>query len=113
MRNGPCPAGGSKRPDVADKSDTQLLELALDALRRHVGVTAEPSAVIAGVHHGCIPQYEVGHGQLIRDARESVRGVFGDRLLLTGNSFDGIGAADCVVAATAAADAVLKKMVPT
>ena len=79
---------------------------ALDALKRHVGVVAEPDAVIAGTHVQCIPQYVVGHCAAVKGIRADVQSAFGQRLQLAGNSFDGVGASDCVVSALTAVKAV-------
>jgi protoporphyrinogen oxidase len=99
-------AGGARDPSIVEKSTEQLTALALRTVERHMGVRAAPDAVVAGVHTHCIPQYVVGHNAVVQRVRDETAAVFGPRLCLVGNSFDGIGASDCVVNSTKAANAL-------
>ena len=83
--------------------------MAQSALTRHMGLTATPDCIVAGVHKGCIPQPIVGHAARVRKAREAATEMFSGRLRLAGNSYDGIGASDCVNSGLQTARAILKQ----
>ncbi len=104
-----CAVGGARHPDIVHASEEKLVAMALAALRSHVGITREPDAVLAGTHVQCIPQYVVGHCAAVADIRQDVAAAFGSRLILAGNSFDGVGASDCIVSARSAADQVQRR----
>lgn len=83
---------------MVNASEAELRDTALAAVRDHMGITAAPDCVVAGVNAGAIPQPTVGHFNRVAAVRAGARAVFGNRLLITGNSFDGVAAVDCVAA---------------
>ncbi|CAI5732782.1 unnamed protein product [Hyaloperonospora brassicae] len=88
-------SGGARFHDVASLPEGELERNALDALKRHLGITRKPDYVRAMVLTNGIPQYNVGFGQkLQRIEKQAARSAPG--LYLGGNSFYGIGLADCV-----------------
>jgi oxygen-dependent protoporphyrinogen oxidase len=88
-------SGGAHFREVASLSKEELEHNALDALKRHLGITRKPDYVRAMTMTNGIPQYHVGFGQTLqrieKQAACSAPGLF-----LGGNSFYGIGLADCV-----------------
>ncbi len=99
--------GGARNPGIEAATNEQLSHLALAALARHMGLTAQPDCIVAGVHKACIPQYTVGHASRVSSARAALGSLFDSRLRVAGNSYDGIGASDCVNSGMQAAQAVL------
>lgn len=100
--------GGARNDAITELSQEQLTTLALDSLKLHLGLTATPDVVVAGVHQRCIPQPEVGHTQRVALIKEGLKSAFGSRFHLIGNSYDtGVGAVDCVAAAQKCAQNIL------
>ncbi|CAG8973092.1 hypothetical protein HYALB_00007569 [Hymenoscyphus albidus] len=77
-------------------TESEGLELARSVLKRHLGIEEEPSAVQVGLHKNCIPQYTVGHEERLRQAHFELLEDFKGTLAVAGNSFGGVGVADCV-----------------
>lgn len=70
--------------------------MARSVLQRHLGITAEPTAVQVGLHKKCIPQYTVGHDARMRLAHFELLQEFEGNLSVAGNSYAGVGVGDCV-----------------
>jgi protoporphyrinogen/coproporphyrinogen III oxidase len=84
--------GGAHFPQIASLSESDLTGIALDAASRHLGIADAPDFVRALVLPKAIPQYHVGfHATLQTIESQLVPG-----LQLGGNSFYGVGLADCV-----------------
>jgi oxygen-dependent protoporphyrinogen oxidase len=94
--------GGACFPQYVTLSDAEVEKRVRDDLERAMGITAPPDFIRIFRHHQAIPQYTVGHGKRLAALDERLQGHPG--LLLTGNSFRGIGLNDCVAAAHRAAD---------
>ncbi|CEG40751.1 protoporphyrinogen oxidase [Plasmopara halstedii] len=87
--------GGAHFREVTSLSKQKLELYALDALKRHLGITRTPDYVRTLTMTNAIPQYHVGFYQTVqRIEKEVARSTPG--LVLGGNSFYGIGLADCV-----------------
>lgn len=88
-------SGGAHFREVARLPQEKLEGYALDALERHLGITRSPDYVRVLTMTNGIPQYHVGFGQTLqRIEQQAARIIPG--LILGGNSFYGIGLADCV-----------------
>lgn len=88
-------SGGAHFQEVAKLPEGQLEHNALDALKRHLGITRKPDYIRAMALTNGIPQYHVGFAQTLeRIEKQAARSAPG--LFLGGNSFYGIGLADCV-----------------
>lgn len=96
--------GGWRRGDVLDWSDDQLVDAALDVLRRAQQVTARPARVRVVRWPRAIPQYRVGHVE--RVIRIDERASRHPGLFLTGNSLRGVAINDCTAEATRVASRV-------
>lgn len=68
-------------------SPPQALEIAQDALKRHLGITAAPNSIDIHVAHNAIPQYQLGHAEKIRPYNTP---------FFIGNCFEGAGVNDCI-----------------
>jgi len=77
-----------------------------DDLQRTMGITAPPSFIRIFRHEKAIPQYTVGHAKRL----EALGGMLASHpgLLLTGNSYRGIGLNDCVASAHRSAEEALQ-----
>ena len=79
-------------------SDDEAVALARAVLERHLGVPAStrPLAVRARVHTDCIPQYNVGHAERMRDAHAMLKARFQGRVRVAGSWYTGVGVNDCL-----------------
>jgi protoporphyrinogen/coproporphyrinogen III oxidase len=93
--------GGACFPQYINLSDEELVRCVREDLQRTMGITAAPSFVRIFRHQKAIPQYTVGHGSRLQALAERLQQRPG--LLLTGNSYRGIGLNDCVASAVRAA----------
>jgi oxygen-dependent protoporphyrinogen oxidase len=87
-------AGGAHFPDILTKSESEIRSIALDALRRHIGIKKTPDLARVLTMQNAIPQYHVGFESTLGRVEKAARQAPG--LLLGGNSLYGIGLADCV-----------------
>lgn len=87
--------GGETRPELAHLSGEECLSIVKDALKRHLNIDREPDFVQLKRVQQAIPQYQVGHGKNIAAVRHELE-ERDPRLILSGNSFDGVAVNDCV-----------------
>jgi len=97
--------GGACFPQYINLSDDEVLARVRNDLRTVMGIDAAPSFVRIFRHQQAIPQYTVGHGKRLAALEELLQRHGG--LILTGNSYRGIGLNDCVAAAQRASDEAL------
>ena len=89
--------GGALGPDVAALSDDELVARARDDLKDLLSIASDPDHVVLSRYDSAQPQYEVRH--LDRVARIEAEVGKRPRLALVGNSYRGVGVADCIVSA--------------
>ena len=97
--------GGACFPEYVSLSDDEIAARVRRDLSAVMGITAAPSFVRIFRHEQAIPQYTVGHGRRLEQLYGLQRQHPG--LILTGNSYRGIGLNDCVAAAQRASDEAL------
>eukprot|EP01138_Halocafeteria_seosinensis_P000087 gb/GECG01000089.1/.p1 GENE.gb/GECG01000089.1/~~gb/GECG01000089.1/.p1 ORF type:complete len:538 (+),score=70.45 gb/GECG01000089.1/:1-1614(+) len=100
--------GGSRFSDVEHMSEDEIELLAILATREHMNIEIDPDVLQANIARHAIPQYNLGHQRRLRSIREEVE-VKLPRLYLAGNSYDGVGVADCVNSAFGALTRMLKE----
>ncbi|MGM1059920.1 protoporphyrinogen oxidase [Saccharothrix sp. Mg75] len=83
------------------RDDEDLVAAVRHDLARLTGVTAEPVDTLVTRWGGGLPQYGVGHLDLVRDVEDAVAGVPG--LAVAGAALHGVGIPACVATAGAAA----------
>jgi oxygen-dependent protoporphyrinogen oxidase len=98
--------GGACFPEYVNLSDDEVVARVRRDLKVTMGIDEGPEFVRVFRHPQAIPQYTVGHGRRLQALEESLKAHPG--LILTGNSYRGIGLNDCVAAADRAADEALK-----
>jgi len=93
--------GGGCFPEYIKLSDAEVERRVRDDLEKTMGIKAAPSFIRIFRHEKAIPQYTVGHGKRL----EALSGLLKKHpgLVLTGNSYTGIGLNDCVASAHRAA----------
>lgn len=100
--------GGACFPGHVKLSDDEVVMRVKRDLKDVMGIGAEPSFVRIFRHPQAIPQYIVGHAKRLKALEERLAGQPG--LILTGNSYRGIGLNDCVAAAQRASDEALSAL---
>ncbi len=97
--------GGARRPEVAAMSDAELTPLVLDELTRLLRIRGEPCYRNIARWPGTMPQYYVGHNELV--ARIESRMAALPQVALAGNAYHGVGLPDCIHGGEVAAERIL------
>ncbi len=100
--------GGACFPEYVNLSDDEVVARVRQDLQMTMGIDVAPEFVRIFRHPQAIPQYTVGHGERLQKLAYLLKSHQG--LILTGNSYRGIGLNDCVAAAEQAADEALAKI---
>ena len=97
--------GGARRPDLPEMQDDQLLILVRQHTEKLLHIHGEP--VFYNVAHwpGTMPQYHVGHTDLIASIEARVASI--PNLQLAGNAYHGVGIPDCIHSGELAAQRIL------
>ncbi len=100
-----CSLGRHREEQALQRSDEELVEVALADLADAVGLSVRPVDWHVQRWGGALPQYAVGHLDRVAAVRREVRRHPG--LAVCGAAYDGLGVAACIASAeTAAADLV-------
>jgi oxygen-dependent protoporphyrinogen oxidase len=95
--------GGARRPEMAEMDDRRLVPLVLGELAPLLGIDGEPIYSTTAHWPRTMPQYYVGHQDLV--ARIDQRRTAIPGLELAGNAFQGVGVPNCIHSGQAAATA--------
>lgn len=94
--------GGACFPEYLELPDKEVVRRVQSDLATTMGIKEPPAFVRVFRHERAIPQYTVGHGDRLRALEERLAVRPG--LIVTGNSYRGVGLNDCVAAADRAAE---------
>ncbi len=86
--------GGAIRPELMDKTDDELLAIARKEVKELLGASSLPRWQSIVRWNEAMPQYLVGHTQLVASIRQSL--AEDPSLRLVGNAFDGVGIPQCI-----------------
>ncbi len=86
--------GGAIRPELMDKTDDELLAIARKEVKELLGANSLPRWQSIVRWNEAMPQYLVGHTQLVASIRRSLDQE--PSLRLVGNAFDGVGIPQCI-----------------
>jgi oxygen-dependent protoporphyrinogen oxidase len=100
-----CSIGRHREEEVLQRSDEELVQVALGDLSDAVGLSARPVDAHVARWGGALPQYAVGHVDRVARIRSSVAAVPG--LAVCGAAYDGLGLPACIASAERAAAQVL------
>jgi oxygen-dependent protoporphyrinogen oxidase len=100
-----CSVGRHREEKTLQRSDPELVELALDDLADAVGLSVRPVDSHVQRWGGALPQYAVGHVERVAHVRAAVASVPG--LAVCGAAYDGLGIPACIASAELAATQVL------
>lgn len=86
--------------DVNKYSDQKLIEIALQTVESHLQVELKkefkPLEIRVTRCIKAIPQFQVGHSQKVERIRSRISSIFGDKLLLAGNSYQYVSVNDVI-----------------
>ena len=99
--------GGSDRPDLLTRSDTDLTALAMGALDRVWGLTSGPERTWVLRHMDAIPQYPVGHRALLGAIAGRLDLLPG--LHLAGNGYRGVSVGSLLEDAARVAERLVER----
>lgn len=100
--------GGAVQEPVLNRTDAELIGLALSELDSILGITGQPVFQTISRWQKAMAQFHVGHLSLVARIRELERRVPG--FALAGNGFEGVGIPDCIASGRAAAARVMESL---
>lgn len=86
--------GGARNSRLALEEDNKIIDIVINELRDIMDIKVNPDFIRIYKHERGIPQYNVGHIQIINRLDELLNRFKG--LYLTGNAYRGIGVNDCI-----------------
>jgi oxygen-dependent protoporphyrinogen oxidase len=89
-------------------NEKELLELAKEELKLTLGVTAEPIVSRVFMWENAMPQYNLGHPEILKRIETALENHPG--LALAGNGYRGIGIPDCIHSGELAVERTLNSM---
>lgn len=100
--------GGQRNPELALKSDAELISMALEGVKQTMGVDDQPSVTYVKRYERGIPNYRVGHLAKMEGLFKRVDAF--DGLYLNSNAYYGVGLNDCVGNSKKCAHKVLEEL---
>ncbi|NQT40590.1 MAG: protoporphyrinogen oxidase, partial [Planctomycetes bacterium] len=97
--------GGSRYPEMCDAPEDELRSRVCGELAGWLGITGDPVYSRVSRWPRTMPQYHVGHKQLVADIESRAEKL--PSLELAGNAYHGVGIPDCIHTAEQAAERVL------
>jgi oxygen-dependent protoporphyrinogen oxidase len=97
--------GGARQPELAEMPDGQLRTLVLAHLEPLLGIRGRPEYCDVAHWPRTMPQYHVGHRQLVARIEARLDRLPG--LQLAGNAYHGVGLPDCIHSGELAAQRLL------
>ena len=96
-----CFIGGALQAELVDRSDDELLQIAMSELQHWLGLEGDAEWAKFYRWRNCMPQYTLGH----LDRVSQIENLVGEQvgLELAGNSYRGVGIPACIESGTAAA----------
>jgi len=98
-------AGGARSPESAEMSEDRLVPILLTELKKIVRIDGEPLLSTVAHWPRTMPQYHVGHRELVRDIETLCAAE--PTLALAGNAFHGVGIPNCIKSGFDAAEKIV------
>jgi oxygen-dependent protoporphyrinogen oxidase len=99
--------GGARHPELVELSDDGLRRIVAEELSDILSASGEPRLFHVTRWRNAMPQYHLGHTELVRQIEARVATLPG--LSLAGNAYHGVGIPDCVHSGELAAEAILRQ----
>ncbi|MEN6451717.1 MAG: protoporphyrinogen oxidase [Thermoguttaceae bacterium] len=97
--------GGARRPEMAEMDEERLQSTVREELDRLLSIRGEPCHCHIARWPATMPQYHVGHLDLVRRIESRVAAL--PNLQLAGNAYHGVGVPDCIHGGELAAERTL------
>ena len=97
--------GGALQPELLDLSDDELIQSTRKQLKELLGVRGEPIFTEVARWTNTMPQYHVGHVELVDSIETQLEDIAG--LELAGNAYRGVGIPLCVRSGKLAAERII------
>jgi oxygen-dependent protoporphyrinogen oxidase len=98
--------GGALQPELNYLADDEIRRLVLTELEELIGLGGEPEFFEVARWLGMMPQYHVGHLDLVRQIEERAAAI--PHFALAGNAYRGVGIPFCIRSGEKAAERVLQ-----
>jgi oxygen-dependent protoporphyrinogen oxidase len=98
--------GGALQPELNELGSDELRRIVIQELTELIGLSGEPQFCDIVRWLGMMPQYHVGHLELVSQIEERVAKL--PRFALAGNSYRGVGIPFCIRSGEQAAEKVLQ-----
>ena len=100
--------GGALDPDTYKMEDPRIIETVRKEIDSLLGIKSDPVFTIMKRYPGAMPQYHVGHRELVEGIQREIKKLYG--LEIAGNAFGGVGIPDCINSGERAAERVLQSL---
>jgi oxygen-dependent protoporphyrinogen oxidase len=100
--------GGALQPELFELDEDQIVQCVRNDLRDLVGIKTSPLFTVIKKWRRSMPQYHVGHLELIAQIRSRMQKLSG--LELAGNAYGGAGVPDCIRSGELAAKALFESL---
>ncbi len=97
-----CFIGGATNPEIYERDDPWLMKTAHEEMCELLGVSDKPVLKMVSRYYKSMPQYFVGHLDLVAKIKEQV--IKYKTLELAGNAYGGVGIPDCINSGEIAAE---------
>jgi oxygen-dependent protoporphyrinogen oxidase len=98
--------GGALQPELASLPDDEIRSLVLKELRELLGLKGEPEFCEISRWLGMMPQYHVGHLDLVAQIEERAAAI--PHFALAGNAYRGVGVPFCIRSGESAAEHIIQ-----
>lgn len=98
--------GGAARPALVELPEDKIRQIVLRELGELIGARGEPGLFQVARWGGAMPQYHLGHVELVQ--RIEARAARLPGLALAGNAYHGVGVPNCIHSGELAAERVLR-----
>lgn len=98
--------GGAFAPEFADAADDEIVAIVRAEIDDLLGIRSEPTLVIVRQWPNALPEYGVGHRDLVATLRQDAARI--GSVALAGGAYDGAGIPDCIASAQGAAAALFE-----
>ncbi|MDR0336338.1 MAG: protoporphyrinogen oxidase [Planctomycetaceae bacterium] len=102
-------AGGSRSPELAELPADRLIPLLWAEMRKILKINGEPLFTVIAHWSRTMPQYHVGHRELVQDIETLANSE--PTLALAGNAFHGVGIPNCIQSGFLAAEKLSASLV--